>query len=163
MHGQEFRLRAHQDLTLKNKRLFSNEELSSFLSMIAELYPMVLSMNLSQNMVYVMEYKRYINTSLPKYGTLNAFLTSFRQNTGDSHWKQVFEGETPCEQLTNAFLAGKTRLTFVDRQKDDRGALRWVKTNILLYRNKIGEVCGFALIRPLESTENVEDFQYLNE
>ena len=163
MHGQEFQLRAHLDVTLKNKRLFSNEELSSFLSMIAELYPMVLSMNLSQNTVYVMEYKRYINTSLPKYGTLSDFLDSFRQNVEENEWKPVASGQTTREQLMNAFLEGKNRLIFVDRQVDDQGRQWWVKTCILLYQNKENEICGFALIRPLEEAEQEAAAKNLNQ
>lgn len=145
-----FQYQGHREVSLKDNRLFSGEELSSFLSMIAELYPMVLSMNLSRNTIYLMEEGKHINSSLPKYGTLSDFLDSYRKTVPDEDWTKAAEGENHRSQLMNAYRAGKTHLSFVNLQMDDAGQLRTVETNLLMYENTAGEICGFALVRPLE-------------
>lgn len=148
-----FQYQGHREVTLKDNRLFSGEELSSFLSMVAELYPMVFSMNLSRNTIYLMEEGRNFNSTLPKYGSLSDFLESYRKTIQQEEWTKAAAGENQRSQLMNAYRAGKTRLTFVDRQLDDAGRLRPVETKLLMYENSSGEICGFALVRPLEENE----------
>ena len=146
-------------VSLKNNEFFDVHELRKLISALASFFPLIISVNLTKNTLYLMEYERYFNSDLPKTDTVDDFIQSVSMTIHQDD-REMFLSYTTRVALLDIYASGKNNIYYDCRQLDDKGVYRWVRVIIMFYTIENGDICEFTIVR--ESPEKEQEFELRN-
>lgn len=143
---QELQTSAEQ-ITLRQRDMFDPDNMNQLLELLSDFYPMVLSLNLNKDLYYLMDSGASFMKHIPKFGHLKELLPllNARPDPGPDEVEHFIAG------VRKAFAAGKTSLKAFTPQPDEQGMIRQIETVLLMYLDKSGDLCAFALSRQTET------------
>ncbi len=148
MENKDFILNENNRLSLNCTEWFDSSELSKLFAALSTLYPLVISVNLTQNSYYMMEYDTFKARSCPDAGVFDDLIEggALTYHPDD---RQSFKDTFSREKQLAAYKSGKKTLTHTGRQLGDDGILRPIKTTVIFTEDKNGDICQITLSKPL--------------
>ena len=115
--------------------LFDVEELDYLLSAVSAVYPMVISVNLTQNSYYMLQYDRYYTHDSLNAGKFDDLIAT---GAGSFHPddREAFLKTFSRESLLAAYARGETMVCTVGRQRGDDGKYRRIRTDAIFVKSK---------------------------
>lgn len=149
MDGDDYRFDESGSLSIKHTDWFDISELSKLFSALSVLYPLVISVNLTKNSYYMMEYETFKSQSCPDTGNFDELIVHGAQTYCEED-KQSFIEIFSRERQLKAYSEGKKTLTHRGRQLGDDGVYRLTETTVIFTPDKKGNVCQITLSKPVE-------------
>jgi|GEM_PF-363305 len=147
MEKENYIFKSHASLSLRNTTVWDNAELRGLAGAVAAFYPLVISANISKNSLYLMESSRFINSTLPEFGTTDDFIKAAEKIIHPDD-RERFVSRIKRSHLLSLYESGNSSLYFRCREIDNDGIYHWTTNIIVLYKNMEGDICGFAFTRP---------------
>jgi len=137
-----------EHITLRQRDMFDPDNMNQLLELLSDFYPMVLSLNIDKDIYYLMDSGASFMKSIPKFGHLKELLPllNAHPSPGRDEVKHFVDG------VRKAFSAGKTSLKAFTPQPGEDGEIRQIETVLLMYQDKSGDLCSFALSRQTEKS-----------
>ncbi len=128
---------------IERLRSMSKElEALQLLRAISDTYDMIVSVNLTQNKYYYINYERFINKEVEQ-GEFDEVINYHGSFVADSY-KEVYYNTFSRESLIKAYKDGKKEVYLEYQQADDDGKLHWLATHTMFidnpYSNDIMEI-----------------------
>ncbi len=131
-------------LSLNNTSWFDESELSRLFSALSVLYPLVISVNLTKNSYYMMEYETFKTQSCPDSGNFDELIIGGAE-TFHPDDRQSFIDAFSRENQLKAYHEGKKTITHTGRQLGDDGIMRLTRTTVIFTADKNGDICQITL------------------
>ena len=148
MESDDYLFDESNRLSLNRTDWFDSSELSKLFSALSVLYPLVISVNLTKNSYYMMEYETFSAQTCPDTGNFDELIIGGAQ-TYHVEDRQSFIDTFSRENQLKAYKSGKKTLTHTGRQLGDDGILRLTKTTVIFTLDKSGDICQITLSKPL--------------
>ncbi len=149
MDEDGYRFDESGSLSLKHTDWFDVSELSKLFSALSVIYPLVISVNLTQNSYYMMEYETFKTQSCPDTGNFDELIIHGAQTYCEEDRQSFIEIFSRANQL-EAYREGKRTLTHRGRQLGDDGVYRLTETTVIFTPDKKGNVCQITLSKSVE-------------
>lgn len=134
--------------TLNKTEWFDSTELSKLFAALSVLYPLVISVNLTKNSYYMMEYDTFKSKTCPDSGIFDDLIEG-GATTYHPDDRQSFIDAFSRENQLSAYKAGKKKIVHTGRQLGDDGIMRLIKTVVVFTEDKSGDICQITLSKPL--------------
>ena len=138
MEQTEYQYTAHDEAEYWRAGLFSKEELDHLLTAFSAVYPMVISVNLTKNSYYVMQYQNYTTHSCVNTGVFDELIaegaTSFHPEN-----RAAFLETFSRTNLIAAYNRGKKLVSFIGRQLGEDGIYRVIQTDVIFVKSPDGD------------------------
>ncbi len=135
-------------LTLNKTEWFDTSELAKLFAALSVLYPLVISVNLTKNSYYMMEYDTFKSKTCPDSGVFDDLIEG-GATTYHPDDRQSFIDAFSRENQLAARKAGKKQIVHTGRQLGDDGIMRLIKTVVVFTEDKSGDICQITLSKPL--------------
>ena len=135
--------------TLQNKEWFDTMELNKLLYAMSNYFPLIISINLTQNSYYMMEYAGYHTIPGPESGVYDELIQSASRNIYP-HEQQGFISTFSRASLLSAYSHGKIIVSYECRQLGDDGVYRWTSNTAVLSICE-SDICMIAFARSAEA------------
>ena len=109
-------------------------EAMQLLKCVNSTYDMLISVNLTQNSYYIINYDKFINHTAPDEGNFDKLIVD-GSSTIPEEDRQAFIDSFSREPLLKAYYEGKPSVYLEHRQYDDKGVIHWVSTHVMFNRN----------------------------
>ncbi len=150
MEHTAYQYKGHSAGALWQANFFDREELDHLLRAVSAIYPMVISVNLTKNSYYMMQYDDYMTKSCVSTGVFDE-LISEGVKTFHPDDRASFLDAFLRENLLAAFSRGETVVTHEGRQLGDDGVYRCVRTDVIFIKGKDGDVLQITLARECDA------------
>lgn len=130
--------------------LSDSMDMRNLLYAISEEFPLVISVNLTQNTYKMLEYENY-KTQKAAAGGVFDDLIEVGASTVDPMHRQLFIDAFSRRSLLAAYAEGRKKVELDVRQLRDNGQYGWVKTTVIFLTNEENdEVLEITLAQPIE-------------
>ncbi len=148
MEKEDYFFTENNRLTLNKTEWFDTSELAKLFAALSILYPLVISVNLTKNCYYMMEYDTFKSKSCPDSGIFDDLIKGGAM-TYHPDDRQSFIAAFSREQQLDAYKSGKKTIVHTGRQLGDDGIMRLIKTVVIFTEDKSGDICQITLSKPL--------------
>ncbi len=148
MENEDYLFSNTSHLTLNKTDSFDESEIEKLFSALSVLYPLVISVNLTKNSYYMMEYDTFKSKSCPDAGLFDELIEG-GASTYHPDDRQSFINAFSRENQLKAYKAGKRTIVHTGRQLGDDGIMRLVKTTVIFTKDASGDVCQITLSKAL--------------
>ncbi len=123
----------------------------------AQMYPMVISVNLTQNNYSLIEYERYGTRIFPPSGNFDDLLALGISSIHPDFQKE-FEEKFSREGMRKAFEAGKTEIYMEHRQMEEDGLYHWTSSHVIRIDNPYDDdVLEITLAKNIDAQKRMEE------
>lgn len=143
--------------TLQDVYWTENHDVKHLLEAISDIFTLIISVNLTCNSFYMMEYKTFTTKHASAVGNFDE-LIRIGSNTYHPEDKVSFVEMFKREKLLDAFRSGKKSVIHVGRQLGDDGVYRMICTRVIFFTNGKGDICEITLAKPVDE-EHLLDFK----
>lgn len=120
------------------------------------MFPMCISVNLTQNSYYMIEYDNFNAKKADREGIFDELIEVGLSTIYDED-KESFEKTFARENLLKAYEAGKKVVSLVARQYDEEGNIHWNRTTVVFYEDSYsGDICEITLTDCLDDQKEIE-------
>ena len=148
MEKTAYRYKGHDETSLWQADAFDRKELDRLLYAVSEIYPLVISVNLTQNSYYMMQYNHYMTRSVFDAGVFDE-LVADGISTFHPDDRASFAAVFNRENLLAAHARGERVVSHIGRQLGDDGIYRRIRTDVIFAQNDGGDVREITLARAL--------------
>ncbi len=148
MEKDDYLFNQDNRLTLNKTEWFDSAELSKLFAALSTLYPLVISVNLTKNSYYMMEYDTFKSKSCPDSGVFDELIKGGAATYHPDDRKSFIDAFSRENQLT-AYKSGKRKIVHTGRQLGDDDVMRLIKTIVVFTEDKSGDICQITLSKPL--------------
>ncbi|WP_367186324.1 diguanylate cyclase [Oscillibacter sp.] len=152
MQAADYIHAGHTTISLRDELSVNRHQLNQLMDAISSYYPLVVSVNLTQDRYFLMESSAYVIAHISASGTYRDFLS---QNAKAIHPEDEEAFSTLSRaSLLRAYEAGKPSVQCHARQLDQTGhAYRHLESTVVFYKNDSGDICAFFFARPAEGKQ----------
>ena len=137
----------HKQAELERERMYTA---------LANLIPMAISVNLTQNSYYMISYDAYTTKVAPEAGAYDE-LIAIGVDTVPEPDKQRFYDAFARENLLRAFAEGKRKVELEHRQLGDDGNMHWILTQVFRVDNPFdSDVLEVSIARDITEQKNAQ-------
>ncbi|MDO4553242.1 MAG: sensor domain-containing diguanylate cyclase, partial [Bacillota bacterium] len=145
MENENYSYSPHAAITMTRTEWYESKEFKKLLEALAEFFPLVISVNLTQNSYYMMEYAQYATHKALNAGVFDELIevgaSTFHPDERGSFLDCFSRGN-----LLQAHARGETMVSHEGRQLGDDGAYRWIRTIVLFVNDEsTDDVCQITL------------------
>lgn len=147
MEEETFVYRTDKLFSLDHAKRSESGEVQHLLTALSDYYHLVLACNITENSYHLMqEVQNGIFAQFPTFGKVDTMvsLSMMRMTPEDA---QRFEQSMSRHALLEADAQGEKHVTVYFDFQDLNGTYKPAECTSILYRNAMGDLCGFALIR----------------
>ena len=150
MEQSVYEFKGHARESFWQAKSFDNEELNRLLSAVSAIYPMVISVNLTKNNYYMLQYGNYTTTQCYDAGIFDELIAQGVE-TFHPDDRETFLAAFKRENLLSAHARGETIVTHEGRQLGDDGIYHHIRTDVIFVKDHIGsDVLQITLARELK-------------
>ncbi len=133
-----------------NTRSSSVMDVMLLMSAVQTAYDMIISVNLTQNSYYMIDYDRFLTHCVDNGGVFDDLIDLGAASVPISHRKEF--RDTFCrENLLQAYASGAKTVSLEHPQYSDTGELHWVSTRVMFMENKrTGDILQITLARYID-------------
>ncbi len=150
MERANYLYHGHDALLLEHTEWFDKVELKRLLHAVSSFFPLIISVNLTQNSYYMMEYDTFATKSAHKAGNYEELI---KDGAASFHPEDrlSFTAAFSRQNLLAAHARGEKIISQKGRQLGDDGIYRWVCTDVIFTEEQNnGDICQITLARPCE-------------
>ncbi|MBQ4347092.1 MAG: diguanylate cyclase [Firmicutes bacterium] len=158
MDSENYIFQSQKLYTLQSAKKFELDELPYLLDAISDFYPLMLSVNLSNNDYYLMEVPEdKMFSKIATFGELDAWVNKVARSV-HSEDKEAFSACLSRKALMEAYGNGEKSVRHYFRFINKSSHL-WTEATVFFYTNKQGDVCDFTLLRWAD--EKADELEHL--
>ncbi|MEG0392787.1 MAG: GGDEF domain-containing protein, partial [Anaerovoracaceae bacterium] len=161
MENDNYRYQRHGVLSLNRPEWLDAGELNLLLNAISSYFPIVVSVNLTQNSYYMMQYRHAEVKTIPEFGRFEELIDVVGQ-TFHPEDRASFLQDFSKENLLSAYRRGENHVRHEGRQREESLAYLWMKTELIFSPNNgSGDLLAVVIARPIEQerTERLKSLQ----
>ena len=149
MDMPEYHYMPHSGTGVTHTEWYDEDEYKRLLEALENLFPLVVSANLTKNTYYMMEYAKFATHKSPDIGVFdNLIETSMPTFHPDD--RESFLDKFSRESLLRAYNSGEKSVIHEGRQLGDDDVYRWVRSVLIFVKNDSGDICEITFSRIIE-------------
>lgn len=149
INGEKVKRGVEHGITMSNKAVFSSEDIGNFLQSVGHIFPLVISQNYTKNQYYIMEGDHFDTKAMQSRGTYDDLIENAIR-TFHPEDRQAFSDMFNMQAVFEAYNSGQTMLNHIGRQLSDKGEYHWIRTKVVMYEDKNGDLKGYTLSRNVD-------------
>lgn len=139
------------------KELELEQEKLQLAAAVSQIYPMVISVNLTQNKFTMVEYEHFDAKKAPEEGIFDE-LIEIGIETMHPDFKREFQNKFSRENLIKGFASGQKEVYMEHRQMGDDGQYHWTNTRVMQVDNPFNDdVLEITLCQNIDDPKNTEE------
>lgn len=135
--------------------IWSDEQATQVFSAVTEVFPLILTANLSKNTYTMLKHNNFLGFDAPMCGCYDDLIDSGVENIHDNY-QENFIRCFSRENLLNAYAQGKNDVYAELYQKGHDGKYQWVSTHVIRTKNQNGDICHISINRILDGINRRE-------
>lgn len=135
MEQGSYRFMGHGATSMWRAAFFDKEELDHLLKAVSLVYPLVISVNLTRNSYYMMQYESYMTKKCLSVGSFDELIATGAQ-TFHPDDREAFINAFSRESLLAAHSRGEMSVSHNGRQLGDDGVYRQIHTDVIFVKSK---------------------------
>ena len=145
MENENYAYAPHAAISMTRTDWYESREFKKLLSALSAFFPLVISVNLTQNSYYMMEYAAYATHDAANAGIFDE-LIEVGASTFHPDDRQSFLDCFSRESLLRAHSAGQTVVSHQGKQLGDDGVYRIVRTVVVFVNDETtDDICEITL------------------
>ncbi|MDO5147286.1 MAG: EAL domain-containing protein [Eubacteriales bacterium] len=157
MENREFVYQPHSTLTIERVDWYESAEFKKLLHAMAAFFPLVISVNLTRNTYYMMEYMAYTTQRAKDEGSFDELIADGAA-TFHPEDREGFLAAFQRENLLRAYGEGKRMVSHMGRQLGEDGRYRMAQTVVVfLEEETTGDICEITFTHVMAPEEDVEE------
>ncbi|MBC5647417.1 PAS domain-containing protein [Christensenella sp. NSJ-35] len=139
------------------KEIELEQEKLQLAAAVSQIYPMVISVNLTRNRFAMVEYEYFDAKAAPEEGNFDE-LIEIGVETMHPNFKEEFRNKFSRERLLENFADGKREIYMEHRQMGDDGQYHWTNTRVMQVDNPFSDdILEITLCQNIDSLKNTEE------
>lgn len=149
MEDEHYEYERHDEESIWDTSALGNLELNNLLRALAVIYPLIISVNLTKNSYYMMQYYDFETTHCLDSGKFDELIEGGAE-TFHPEDRQGFIDAYSRENLLKAYEEGKKVVSYTGRQLGDDGIYRQSRTDVVFVEDEgSGDILEISLGRTL--------------
>jgi|GEM_PF-6388217 len=150
MERDDYHYLPHSGITITHTEWYEESEYRKLLLAISKFFPLVISVNLTKNTYYMMEYDKFITHKSKEVGVFDELISSAADMYHPDD-RAAFAATFSRENLLKAFREGHDSVSFEGKQMGDDGVYRTIRSHAIFMKDaESGDICEICLTRPLQ-------------
>lgn len=152
----------HTTVSLRDRVAIDPAEAVRLMDALAVYYPLVISVNLTQDAYTLMESSSFVTALAPAGGSWDGFVRTMSNTFRADHRRRLLES-VARDALLAVYAEGRPSLQLLAPQVSDAdGESRWVEITVVFYKNADGDVCDFTFARLSDTVQREEELTRLD-
>ncbi len=132
-------------------------EALQLMNAISGSYDLIISVNLTQNSYYMVNYDNFLNHCAEDMGVFDDLIIAGASSVPEPYHQQFIE-KFSRENLIRAYKEGKKYVYLEHKQMADDGEVHWVSTNVMFMENPYtGDLLEITLSRQIDEEKKKEE------
>lgn len=139
---------------MSSKSILSSKNVSQLFEAIFDVFPMILSANLSQNTYFLYKHDNFLVEDIPETGNYDEMIQNSLINIHPDY-QSDFLRLFSRERLLEAYAKGITDVYAELYQKGRNFDYQWVSTHVIRTTNQNGDICQICINRIMNDVNQV--------
>ncbi len=139
---------------MNNESIPSSKEINMLFETFFDVFPMILSANLSQNTYFLFKHDDFLDDNIPESGNYDEMIEQSVSNIHPDYqadYLRLFSRE----KLLSAYEEGITDIYAELYQKGRASDYQWISTHVIRTTNQNGDICQLCIKRILSDVHRV--------
>lgn len=139
---------------MNNESIPSSSEVNQIFEAIFDVFPMILSANLSQNTYFMYKHDNFLVEDIPASGNYDEMIKNSLVNIHPDY-QSDFLRLFSRERLLEAYKKGITDVYAELYQKGRNSEYQWISTHVIRTTNQNGDICQICINRIMNDINQI--------